>query len=460
MGFHSRPQTPTRPQVPCRPQTPNGTGSSPGGGVYGTRYPKRCPGEVTPSRRGGPPSEQHQQPNWARPAAGIRPGHAAHRVEAQYRQPDWQPVARDVELAVDENGSSNGHASVHEDMHEAAVHERAQTPTKRRPHSAADLSGAHAIATSPDEAAVFVVGRDGIMQFRVPSLEFVVSVPYAGSASAGYADVAVGKDRVLCVDLKGTLFEHDRSSCKLRRQRPYQPSVVETLQQLVSGRVQRKSVPLIGLEGGLGGASRLAIHGDVAFLGGLDGVVTTYQLGSLSVVARAQLSEGPHALGVRSLYFAPSTRLYCCVSSTVHVLERSPLLQSVAKLRGGPRIPVFGSFCSATETHDGRYAFTSDVGGPAVHMWDTRSWSWLARVELGSNGGAGRHIVVSSDDRVLYVATEWGRFLAFGLMSVPPQCLEDGGQGGPLAGIFKSGVVVLSQKKLHVRTVEFRDGVY
>lgn len=294
--------------------------------------------------------------------------------------------------------------------------------------------GACALAASPDGDSVFAVGADGLARFELPSLQLVAYAPCGGGATTrGYSDVAVAADSVVCTDLEGTLYEHDPVTCELRMQRAYQPSVVETGHRVVASRVQSYRTPVVGLQGGPGGASRVAVTEDAVYLGGRDGVVTAYaRAGGLNVLARARLSDSPVALGVRAVYLGPSRRLYCGVLSTVQVLS-TPGLQTVAKLQGGPRVPVFGSICSLVESPDGAQLFAGDTGGPSVHMWDTATWQWLLRIELAEGGGAASHLAIPPGGNTLYAATECGRLLAFRLGRLPPLCIEEGGGGGPIA---------------------------
>lgn len=326
------------------------------------------------------------------------------------------------------------------------------------------LKGAYSIAASPDGSSVFVASVAGLARFDGETLEPLSAVPYSGTAtSPGFADVATGQGQVVCVDLDGTLFGHDPLTCELLVERPYQPSVVEPCQRIIAGQLRKYSAAIVGLEGSFGGGARLAIGDDAVYLGGKDGVVTAHTPGSLNIISRAQLSEGPQSLGIRVVYMAPSARLYCGALSTLHVL--TPGLQSIAKLRGGPKQPVFGNFCSVVESNDGRLTFSGDLGGPAVHAWETNSWSWLFRIELAAGGGPGWYLAMAPDDAFLFVSTQWQRFLAFSIekqevavgRSCPfcSRCVEEGGGGGPLAVLphLPDTVVVLSQRRLIMRSI-------
>lgn len=327
-------------------------------------------------------------------------------------------------------------------------------------HSAAEsavLAGGYSVAVSTDSASLFVAGAGGLARLDAAALRLEAHAPYTGAAkSASYADVAAGDNYVVCVDLDGTLFAHDPATCSLRFERPYEPTVFETSQRIVGGQLKKFNAGISGLEGGLGHAPRLAAGRSAVFLGGRDGVLTALAPGGLNVVARARLSEGPQAIGVQLVYLSPNQQhLYAGVLSVLHVL--TPALQTVAKLRGGPRVPVFGNVCSVAETHDGCYAFSGDVGGPSVHMWETSTWQWLARVELTAGGGPATHLALEpSDCRILYVATEWGRFLAFDVARLPLQCIQEGGGGGPLvfSRMNPGRVIVLAEGRLHLRRAE------
>lgn len=312
------------------------------------------------------------------------------------------------------------------------------------------LETVYAVAVSPDGGSVYVAGLSGLARFALPRLELVARRPYAGAAATlGYAEVVAGEGFVVCADLAGTLTEHDPETCELRCLRPYQPSVMESSKRLVGGELQRATAPLSGLEGGFGGAPRLAVCGHQILLGGRDSVVTAYTSGTLNVMSRCRLCDGAQSFGVRALTMAPASgRLYAAVLSTLHVLA-TPSLRPVVKLRGGPRMPVFGSLCSVAESEDGSLAFAGDEGGPAVHVWDTGTWHWLARVELTSDGGGACHLLVTPGDWLLCAATHCGRFLAFALGGrLPPRCVEEGSGGGPLAAVPGSSdrVVVLGYR--------------
>eukprot|EP00439_Symbiodinium_sp_Y106_P063518 s3085_g9.t2 len=259
-----------------------------------------------------------------------------------------------------------------------------------------EASSASAISVALDGSAVFVVDSGGLRRFDLPDLRLTASAAYTGDA-AGYADVAAGMDFVVCADVDGNLFRHDAVTCELQLQRTYQPSVVEHSKRLVASHLDRLSNAVTGLEGGFGGASRLAVGADAVYLGGRDGVVTAYVPGSLTLRARCRLLELPRVLpgpscaiiGVRALCLSPYKRLYCAVQSSVHVLT-SPGMTQVALLRGGPRVPVFGSVSAVAESRSGDYVFVADVGGPSIHVWGTRSFRWIARVELQPGAERGR----------------------------------------------------------------------
>jgi len=303
------------------------------------------------------------------------------------------------------------------------------------------LSSPCALAISADGASVYVVGREGLFRFRLPSFEQLSDAVYAGcnTQAPGYSDVAAGPDSIICADLEGTLYDHDPTTCELRLERPYQPSVVESGQRLVASRMQSFKKPIVGLHGGFGGAARLTLGRDAVYLGGRDGVVTVYTLSKLNVIARARLSEGPEPPGVRVLHLgASSQRLYCGALSTVHALT-TPSLAVEAKLYGGPRVPVFGRVCGIVEGNDGQLLFTSDTAGPSIHLWDTTRWEWLCRVELAQGGGAACHLAAPAGNNGgmgaghLLAATDTGRLLAFRLGRLPPLLIEEGGGGGPMA---------------------------
>lgn len=92
--------------------------------------------------------------------------------------------------------------------------------------------------------------------------------PYAGRADGGYVDLAFGPQFIVCVDLEGTVVRYDAVTCELQAKRAYQPSVVEHSQRLVASQLERLTSPILGLEGGVGGASRLAANARSVFLGG------------------------------------------------------------------------------------------------------------------------------------------------------------------------------------------------
>eukprot|EP00931_Biecheleriopsis_adriatica_P074439 TRINITY_DN48492_c0_g1_i1.p1 TRINITY_DN48492_c0_g1~~TRINITY_DN48492_c0_g1_i1.p1 ORF type:complete len:523 (-),score=82.74 TRINITY_DN48492_c0_g1_i1:115-1557(-) len=320
-----------------------------------------------------------------------------------------------------------------------------------------DLSGATAIAASPDGLAVFVAGRRGLMRFDLPELRLAAVVSYSGPANPeGYADLSAGDGFVVCADVDGNLYRHDAETCELQIKRAYQPSVMENSQRIVASQLQRFSAAIVGLEGGFGGASRLAVGQGAVYLGGRDGVVTSYAAGSLNLTARSRLQEGPAStpIGVRSLFLSPrSQRLYCCVLSSVHVLA-TPAMQEVARLRGGPRVPVFGCVGAAIEEHDGKFVFVADVGGPSIHVWDTSTWQWVARVELAAGGGPACQLAVAPSDTVLYAATECNRFMAFDYSRRSPLCIEEGAGGGPMVVLPPptDQLVVLTNGRLRMRS--------
>lgn len=321
-----------------------------------------------------------------------------------------------------------------------------------------ELAGAYVITVSPDGTSVYVAGTEGLARFDAYSLEQHAEAPYAGGRAAhagqphGYADAAAGEDFVVCVDLEGTVFSHHALTCALVAERFYEPSVFETSQRIVAGKMRTCTDGIAGLDGGFGRASRIAVGIHAVYLGSRDGVVTAMAPGTLSVLTRTQLSEGPQAVGIRAVYLPPSQeRLYAAVLSTLHVV--SPGLAPVARLRGGPRVPVFGSICSVAESRDGRLAFSADDGGPSVHVWSTSSWQWLSRIELASGGGAATHLAASLGGELLYASTDHGRFLAFDISQLPPQCVEQGIGGGPLAvsEAHPDHVIVLAGGRLVLR---------
>lgn len=307
-------------------------------------------------------------------------------------------------------------------------------------------------AISADGAKLYVAGQGGLALFEVPSLELLALSPYSGRArSPGYADVALGAFGVFCLDLDGTIFEHDGETLDILAKRTYQPTVMEMSQRIVGGQLRRSSEAITGLEGGFGGAKRIAVGGDRVYVGGRDGVVTCCR-GNLDVSSRSRLTDSTQALGIRVVYLAPSTRLYCGVQSTLHVLS-TPHLHSLAKLRGGPGVPVFGNVCSAVESQDGRLAFSGDQRGPSIHIWDTACWHWLSRVELPDGGGPACYLAVLPGDTLLCAATECGRFMAFNMERMPPVCVEDGSGGGPLSSspAWPWSLAVLSDGRIAVR---------
>lgn len=131
------------------------------------------------------------------------------------------------------------------------------------------LSPAYAVAVSLDGGSVYVAGAGGLARFLLPSLELAAHSPYVGRASAlGYAEVVAGQGFVVCVDIEGALTEHDPDTCDLRCHRSYQPSVIEQSQRVVGGQLRRFTESVCGLEGGFGGAPRLAAAGSTVYLGG------------------------------------------------------------------------------------------------------------------------------------------------------------------------------------------------
>mmetsp|Transcript_70054 Transcript_70054/g.123817 ORF Transcript_70054/g.123817 Transcript_70054/m.123817 type:complete len:522 (+) Transcript_70054:22-1587(+) len=316
-----------------------------------------------------------------------------------------------------------------------ASEERRQRPRQAWMEADYVMQGPTAIAASPDGSAVFMASRGGLARFSLPDIQLCASAVYAGLADPpGYADIAAGDGFVVCADVNGCLYRHDDVTCELEAKMEYQPSVMEHAQRIVASHLQRRSSPLVGLEGGFGGASRLAVGGRSVYLGGRDGVVTSYSAGSLNVMARYRLLEVPASvtIGVRSLFFARSQRLYCAVQSSVHVL-RTPSMQQVARLRGGPRVPVFGNVSCAIESSSGELAFVADVGGPSIHIWKTSNWQWLTRVELPQGGGPACHLTIDPSDEVLYAGTDCSRFIAFDFSRAgAPMCIAEGAGGGPM----------------------------
>eukprot|EP00434_Breviolum_minutum_P043287 symbB.v1.2.038579.t1/scaffold6063.1/size21276/1 len=251
-----------------------------------------------------------------------------------------------------------------------------ETLEQPRVSKSASLALDDAVAIVASAGAIFVAGRGGLKRFDLPDLQLMASEPYAGTADPpGYADLAAGPGFIVCVDLDGCVFRYDATTCELQAKRAYQPSVMEHSQRIVACQLEKSSKPIIGLEGGVGGASRLAAS--------RDGVVTSYAAGTLSLAGRCRLQEGPAnaALGIRAVFLSAYQRLYCAVLSSVYVLA-TPAMYQLARLRGGPRVPVFGSVSAVVESNAGDVAFVADVGGPSIHVWSTKSWQWLARVEL------------------------------------------------------------------------------
>lgn len=329
------------------------------------------------------------------------------------------------------------------------------------------IAGSYSMALSPDGASVYVAGTGGLARFDAASVQLRAQAPCAGGRAfaaghaMGYCDVAASESCVVCAALDGTLYIHDPASCALLGERAYEASVFESTQRIVAGSLRTAKNGITGLEGAFGVASRIAVSQDTIYIGGKDGVVTALALGALSVLARAQLSEGSQAIGVRFICFAPSQRrLYAGVLSALHVL--SPDLQRITKLRGSSKASVFGSFACAAESPDGRLLFAADTKGPAIHVWDTESWQWLSRVELAggqwrsAGGGAASHLSVSLDNRLLYASTEWGRFLAFDASRLPLRCVEEGAGGGALAvgSEYPEYVYVLTEGRVVLRRPE------
>lgn len=287
------------------------------------------------------------------------------------------------------------------------------------PESEEIVRGGCCLAVSPDGSSVYVAGSAGLARF-----DATLRLLSYYSCRTGYCDVAVG-EAVVCTDAHGTLFAHDLASCELLMRRPFES-------------VQESAAP----------RAALAICGQTVLLG-CDGVLTAYSWPGLRLLARARLADSPQ-LGVGFVHASPR-RVYASVTSTLFVL--TPGLQPVTRLRGGPRVPIFGNFSCATESRSGRMLFAGDVGGPSVHVWGTSNWQWLARVEIAEAGGFTTHLALSAEDDVLYAGTCRGRFLAFTLSSLPPQPLEEDSSGGPfvLAGAQRSSVVVLAKGVLFRR---------
>ncbi|CAK9104646.1 Hypothetical protein (Fragment) [Durusdinium trenchii] len=320
----------------------------------------------------------------------------------------------------------------------------------QREARAASMSLDDALAVAAGTSAIFVAGRGGLKRFELPDLQLTAAAPYAGSADPpGYADLAAGPDFVVCVDLDGCLFRYDSRTCELQAKRAYQPSVVEHSQRIVASQLERLSKPIVGLEGGFGGTSRVAANSKSVYLGGRDGVVTSYSSGSLSLTGRCRLQEGPAsaAIGIRAVFLSQYQRLYCAVLSSVYVLA-TPGMYELARLRGGPRVPVFGSVGAVVESPAGDLVFVADVGGPSIHLWSTKSWQWMARVEL-PQGGPARHLAAPAAP-VLYASTDAGRLMAFDYSRIPPLCIREGPGGGPLS-VAESALAVLSQGTLELR---------
>merc|ERR1712203_1044334 len=104
-------------------------------------------------------------------------------------------------------------------------------------------------------------------------------------------------------------------------------------------------------------------------------------------------------------------------------------------------MPVSANISCVAETHDGRLVVTGHIGKDAAgHLWSTDpTWQWLGRLECRSFGDFNcTHLLISSDDSVLYTSTDCGRFLAYDLSRRQPQCIEDGGGGGPLASVART----------------------
>lgn len=381
----------------------------------------------------------------------------AKRLGAPKAEAWVEPIVRAPGVSHHENGHAHQDSRPGERREVAFEHEAASlSGYPRQQMDQVDLRAAYAIAASPDGSLVYVAGRDGLFCFAVPGFQLCALASYEGPADPpGYADVAAGNGFVVCADVNGNLYRHDAATCELQAERAYQPSVMEHSQRVVASNLQRFSAPIVGLEGGFGGASRLAVGPDAVYLGGRDGVITAYSAGSLNIIARSRLQEGPLStpIGVRSLFLAPATqRLYCSVLSSVHVLA-TPSMREVSRLRGGPRVPVFGNVSCAVESSSGKLAFVADVGGPSIHVWDTSTWQWLARVELSEDGGPACQLAVDHTDTMLYVATRCSRFLAFDCSRRRPQCRAEGAGGGPMVVLPPPAnqLVVLAEGRLQAR---------
>lgn len=325
-----------------------------------------------------------------------------------------------------------------------------ETPEQASVVTFVDANDANAIVASA--GAVFVAGRGGLKRFDLPDLKLSAAEPYAGTADPpGYADLAAGPDFIVCVDLDGCIFRYSKT-CELQAKRSYQPSVVEHSQRLVASQLERSTTPIVGLEGGLGGASRLATSSRAIYLAGRDGVVTSYSAGTLSLTGRCRLQEtpGPAVIGIRALFLSAYQRLYCAVLSSVYVLA-TPAMHQLARLRGGPRVPVFGSISAVVESNAGDLAFVADVAGPSIHLWSTKSWQWLSRLELPQGGGPARQLTTAN--QVLYASTETERFMAFDFSKSPPKCILEGAGGGPMAtASAEESLVILSKGKLQLHS--------
>lgn len=331
---------------------------------------------------------------------------------------------------------------------EAKVEAYQETPEQAS--KAVDAVDANAIVAS--SGAIFVAGRGGLKRFDLPDLKLSAAEPYAGTADPpGYADLAAGPDFIVCVDLDGCIFRYSKT-CELQAKRSYQPSVVEHSQRLVASQLERLTKPIVGLEGGFGGASRLATSSRAIYLAGRDGVVTSYSAGTLSLTGRCRLQEAPAGpvIGIRALFLSAYQRLYCAVLSSVYVLA-IPAMYQLARLRGGPRVPVFGSISAVVESNAGDLAFVADVAGPSIHLWSTKSWQWLSRLELLQGGGPAQHLTTAN--QVLYSSTETERFMAFDFSKSPPKCILEGAGGGPMATLSaEESLVIFSKGKLQLHS--------